>query len=109
PADALAQPVSFSMLANDEAAEAVLTAENLRGKAGRIHVNMASISAVAADRLERLSLDAGMRYVASPVLGRPAVAAAGALNILVAGPDEAILTVEPLLEILGTRLWRFGD
>lgn len=109
PAEALAAPISFSMLANDEAAEAVLTAENLRGPAGRIHVNMASISAVAADRLERLSIEAGMQYVGSPVLGRPAVAAAGGLNILVAGPEEAILAVEPYLEILGTRIWRFGD
>src|SRR5690606_2296249 len=34
-AEALAAPVSFSMLANDEAAEAVLTVENLRGEPGR--------------------------------------------------------------------------
>lgn len=109
PADALAQPVSFSMLANDEAAEAVLTADNLAGAAGRIHVNMASISAGAADRLEALSLAAGVQYLASPVLGRPAVAAAGGLNILVAGPEETVLAVEPLLGILGARLWRFGE
>ncbi|TXN29381.1 NAD(P)-dependent oxidoreductase [Lacisediminihabitans profunda] len=109
PAEALAAPVSFSMLANDEAAEALLTADNLRGTENRIHVNMASISAAAADRLERIHLDAGLRYVASPVLGRPTVAAAGALNILVAGPEEAIGAVEPFLEVLSTRIWRFGD
>lgn len=109
PAQALAAPVSFSMLANDEAAEAVLSAENLAGPAGRIHVNMASISAEAADRLEAVHHAAGVAYVASPVLGRPQVAAAGGLNILVAGPTDAVDAVLPYLEVLGTRTWRFGE
>ncbi len=109
PAQALAAPVSFSMLANDEAAEAVLSAENLAGAAGRIHVNMASISAEAADRLEAVHHAAGVAYVASPVLGRPQVAAAGGLNILVAGPTDAVDSVLPYLEVLGTRTWRFGE
>jgi 3-hydroxyisobutyrate dehydrogenase-like beta-hydroxyacid dehydrogenase len=109
PAQALAAPVSFSMLANDEAAEAVLSAENLAGPAGRIHVNMASISAEAADRLEAVHHSAGVAYVASPVLGRPQVAAAGGLNILVAGPTDAVDAVLPYLEVLGTRTWRFGE
>lgn len=109
PAQALAAPVSFSMLANDEAAEAVLSAENLAGTPGRIHVNMASISAEAADRLEAVHHAAGVAYVASPVLGRPQVAAAGGLNILVAGPTDAVDAVLPYLEVLGTRTWRFGE
>lgn len=109
PAQALAAPVSFSMLADDRAAEAVLTAESFAGAPGRIHVNMASISAAAADRLERVATAAGLRYVASPVLGRPSVAAAGGLNLLVAGPNDAIAEVEQYLDILGARTWRFGD
>ncbi len=107
--EALAAPVSFSMLANDTAAEAVLTAENLGGEAGRIHVCMASISAEASDRLEGVHREAGVTYVACPVLGRPTVAAAGNLNLIAAGPDAAIATVTPLLEILGARIWRFGE
>jgi 3-hydroxyisobutyrate dehydrogenase-like beta-hydroxyacid dehydrogenase len=109
PAEALAAPTSFSMLANDEAAEAVLTVENLRGEAGRIHVNTASISAAAADRLERVHREAGVGYVASPVLGRPSVAAAGNLNLMVAGPDELVERVMPFLEPLSVRVWRFGE
>ena len=108
-ADALAAPVSFSMLANDEAAESVLTSNALAGTPGRIHVNMASISAAAADRLEVVHRKAGVAYVACPVLGRPAVAAAGGLNLLAAGPDAAITEVADLLEILGARTWRFGE
>ena len=108
-AEALAAPVSFSMLANDEAAEAVLTVENLRGEPGRIHVNTASISAAAADRLEQVHQGSGVGYVASPVLGRPAVAAAGKLNLMVAGGDDLVDQVVPYLEPLSVRVWRFGE
>ncbi len=107
-AEALAQPISFSMLANDEAAEAVLTAEALLGQPGRIHVNMASISVAAADRLAAVHEEADVGYVACPVLGRPSVAAAGGLNLLVAAEDDAVDTIGALLEIIGARVWRFG-
>lgn len=109
PAEALAAPVSFSMLANDEAAEAVLDARAVATARGNTHVNMASISAAAADRLESRFEAAGVTYLAAPVLGRPAVAAAGKLNILAAGPSSAIEAVTPYLELLGTRVWRIGD
>ncbi|GAA1691474.1 NAD(P)-dependent oxidoreductase [Microcella alkalica] len=110
PAEALSADISFSMLADDAAAETVLSADNLgAGGAGRIHVNMASISTSAAERLEGVARAAGVEYVASPVLGRPAVAAEGKLNILVAGPDSAVELVEPLLALCSVRRWRFGD
>lgn len=109
PAEALAAPISFSMLANDEAAESVLTAEHLHGDDGRVHVNMASISAAAADRLQAVHEEVGVGYVAAPVLGRPTVAEAGELNIMAAGPAELIDRVEPLLAELSVRVWRFGD
>ncbi|PZQ90686.1 MAG: NAD(P)-dependent oxidoreductase [Leifsonia xyli] len=107
--EALAEAVSFSMFANDEASEAVLSAENLAGASGRMHINTASISAAAADRIAAVHAAAGVGYLASPVLGRPAVAAAGNLNLLVAGPDALVKTAAPYLEVLGARVWRFGD
>lgn len=106
--EALAEAVSFSMFANDEASEAVLSADNLAGSAGRMHVNTASISAAAADRIAAVHAAAGVGYLASPVLGRPAVAAAGNLNLLVAGPDDLIEAAAPYLSVLGARTWRFG-
>lgn len=108
--EALAAPVSFSMLADDAAAEGVLSAENIgTGPAGRIHVNMASISAAAADRIQAVAEAAGVGYVSSPVLGRPAVAAEGKLNLLVAGAPELCDAVAPYLEHCGVKQWRFGD
>lgn len=109
PGEALALPISCSMLADDDAAEAVLTAEHLRGEPGRVHVNHASISAAAADRLQAVHEAAGVGYVAAPVLGRPAVAAAGNLNIMVAGAADLVEQVEPVLSDLSVRTWPFGD
>ena len=108
PADALARPVSFSMLANDEAAESVLTSESFAGEAGRLHVVMASISPDAADRLAAVAGAAGVRYLAAPVLGRPAVAAEGGLNILAAGDADDIERARPFLDELGKRVWVLG-
>lgn len=109
PADALGADVSFSMLANDEAAEAVLGGTAGRAAAGRIHVNMASISPALAERLAALFEAEGAGYVAAPVLGRPSVAAAGELNILAAGKAASVDAVEPYLAVLGKKTWRFGE
>ncbi len=108
PGDALAAGLSVSMLADDAAAERVLDRVAV-GRARGIHVNMASISPAAADRLEALFGGAGTAYVAAPVLGRPAVAAAGRLNILAAGADGAVEAVLPVLEALGAKVWRLGE
>ncbi len=107
PSEALAAEISFSMLANDTAADAVLAPENLT--AGTTHVNMASISPTLATRLEARFAEAGVRYAAAPVLGRPAVAAAGELNILAAGPADVLETARPYFEVLGKKIWHFGE
>lgn len=108
-ADALTAPISFSMLADDRAAEAVLSVENLgTSEHPRIHVNMASVSTKTSDLLARRFAELGIAYVAAPVLGRPEVAAAGKLNVLLAGPSRALDVVEPVLEACSTRRWRLG-
>jgi 3-hydroxyisobutyrate dehydrogenase-like beta-hydroxyacid dehydrogenase len=109
PSEALAADVSFSMLANDVAVESVLDAAALTAVSGRTHVMMASISPALAERMATRVDEAGGTYVAAPVLGRPAVAAAGQLNILAAGPSTAIDAVEPYLSAMGKRIWRLGE
>lgn len=109
-AQALGARVSFSMLADDAAADSVLSSANLgRSDERRIHVNMASISAAMADTLAERFADAGVEYVAAPVLGRPEVAAQGKLNVLLAGPADALDVVDPYLAHCSVRRWRFGD
>jgi 3-hydroxyisobutyrate dehydrogenase-like beta-hydroxyacid dehydrogenase len=107
-AEALAAPISFSMLANDEAADAVLSTENLAGEANRLHVAMASLSPVAASRLSARAADAGVAYLAAPVLGRFTVAAAGELNIIAAGAAADLERAAPYFDVLGKRVWAVG-
>ena len=109
PAEALAADVSFSMLANDAAVESVFDEATIAGMTGRTHVMMASIGPALADRLDAAFTAAGATYVSAPVLGRPAVAAAGQLNIMAAGPVAAVDAVEPYLAAMGKRTWRLGE
>ena len=107
-ADALAAEVSFSMLADDRAADEVLSVDAMGSAAGRVHVNMASLSPAMTDRLEERWTGAGGLYVAAPVLGRPPVAAAGKLNIIAGGPPDAVAVVADYLAVLGARTWDAG-
>ncbi len=108
PAHALESGIAFSMLSNDAAVDAVFNEEALRAVPGSLHVNMASISPVAARALADRHSAAGVGYVAAPVLGRPPVAVAGKLNILAAGADADIDRLEPYFDVIGARTWRIG-
>ncbi|MFJ9313036.1 NAD(P)-dependent oxidoreductase [Pimelobacter simplex] len=108
-ATALAADVSFSMLADDAAARAVLTPEALGGAAGRVHVSMASLSPSASRELHRRCTEAGLDFLAAPVLGRPEVAAAGGLQVLAGGRPEVVARVRPMLEAIGSRVWPVAD
>lgn len=109
PERALSADVSFSMLANDAAVREIILPA-LPSAAGGIHVVMASISPGLSSELA-IAAAAGhdVGYIAAPVLGRPEVAMAGNLNILVAGHGDAIERVTGYLEILGRRVWRIGE
>jgi 3-hydroxyisobutyrate dehydrogenase-like beta-hydroxyacid dehydrogenase len=110
PGDAFAGDAVFSMLADDAALRAVLIEGGAleRAAKGVVHVNMATISIAFCEELVRLHAERGVAYVAAPVLGRPDVAAAGKLNIVAAGPDEAITRVQPVFDAIGQKTWRVG-
>lgn len=109
PAEALRAGVAVSMLANDEAANAVFSDETLRRAAGSVHVNMSTLSLDTVRDLVGRHREAGVDYVAAPVLGRPHLAASGGLNIVAAGPEAALDRAEEFLTVLGKRIWRLGD
>ena len=108
-AEALRAGVAISMLANDAAADAVFTADVLRSAAGAVHVNMSTLSLATVRELAARHRDAGVEYVAAPVLGRPHLAASGGLNIVAAGPSAALDRAEEFLSVLGKRTWRLGE
>ena len=107
---AAAQPVVFSMLADDAAVEAVLEQDGALAAmaAGAVHVNMATVSVACTRRLVEAHAARGVGYVAAPVFGRPDAAAAGKLHVLAAGAPDALARVQPLLEAIGQRMWPFG-
>ncbi|HEY2036245.1 MAG TPA: NAD(P)-dependent oxidoreductase [Steroidobacteraceae bacterium] len=106
--------VVFSMLSDDQAIRSLLIDSGVlaRASAGatRIHVNLATISAALGDELAERHRERGIGYVAAPVLGRPDVAAAGKLTVLVAGPRQTVQEVQPLLDgTVGQKVWRCGE
>ncbi|MBI2296775.1 MAG: NAD(P)-dependent oxidoreductase [Betaproteobacteria bacterium] len=102
--------VAITMLADDVAVEAVWIASGLieRMPSSCIHLNMATVSLKMGKRLASLHQAAGARYVSAPVFGRPPAAAQGKLDIVVAGPEDAIERCKPLFGVLGSRWFTVG-
>jgi 3-hydroxyisobutyrate dehydrogenase-like beta-hydroxyacid dehydrogenase len=98
----------FSMLADDAAVRAVIVPLLDSASRGLLHVNMATISVALARELAAGHRDRGLAYVAAPVFGRPELAAAGKLTIVVAGEASAVERIQPLLSVIGQRTWPIG-
>jgi 3-hydroxyisobutyrate dehydrogenase-like beta-hydroxyacid dehydrogenase len=111
PAEAFDAPAVITMLADDRTLRDILLDSGLLNRLGPplIHVNMATVSVALAEELASRWAARGVAYVAAPVMGRPDAAAAAKLNILAAGPHEAIETVRPLLALMGQKIWPMGD
>ncbi len=111
PAEAFRGDAAVTMLADDAALRAVIVEGGLLDQAERprVHLGTSTISVALAEELAAIHGRAGVAYVSAPVFGRPDVAEAGKLNILAAGPDAAIAAVQPLLDAMGAKTWRFGE
>lgn len=109
PADALAQGVAFSMLADDTAAQSVFSESTLRSVPDTAHINMATMSVASARDLHERHSRAGVHYAAAPVMGRPSLAASGQLNIVASGSQTALDRAEEFFPVLGKRVWHIGQ
>lgn len=110
PADAFRGDAVVTMLANDAAVRDIILGNRLLdGARGTVHVNCATISAALAQELAGLHEAAGIGYVAAPVFGRPDMAEAGKLNVVVAGKPDAVSRVAPLFDAIGQKAWPLGD
>lgn len=102
----------FTMLSNDEAVESVVFGDGgilASLPKSAIHISSSTISVALSDRLAKSHREAGQRYVAATVLGRPDAAAAGKLIVIAAGAPDAIAEVAPLLDAIGQSTTVFGD
>lgn len=107
-----ANPVVFTMLADDAALEAVAFGEDgliRRLKPGSLHVSSSTISVELSERLAREHAAAGQRFVAAPVFGRPEAAAAAKLFVVAAGDAAAIAEARPLFDALGPKTFVVSD
>ncbi len=111
PIDAFQADVVFTMLSDDTAIRGVLLSSQVLQGARRdvVHVVTSTISVDFADELRARHIEAGIGYISAPVFGRPDVAEAGQLNIMVAGENGAVDKVRPLLDVLGRKTWVLGE
>jgi hypothetical protein len=100
-----------TMLSTDAAIrETILDRDILRrARPGLLHIVSSTISAAFADTLDAAHRSHGLAYVSAPVLGRPDVAAAGDLNVLVAGEPDAVARAVPVIEAFAKKVWPMGD
>ena len=104
--------VVFVMLANGEVIDAVLERGTPRfGELvrGRTLVHMGTTAPSYSQRLAADTAAAGGRYVEAPVSGSRVPAQAGELVGMIAGPDDAVDVVLPLLEPVCSSVVRCGE
>lgn len=101
----------LSILANDAATRSVFVDQGVLEAAhpGLIHINLATISVAWAKELAELHRQRKVGYVAAPVFGRPDAAAAGKLNVVVAGDPATVSKAQPILDAVGQKTWPVGE
>jgi 3-hydroxyisobutyrate dehydrogenase-like beta-hydroxyacid dehydrogenase len=102
----------ITMLADDHAVESVVFGDGgVIGalKAGAVHISMSTISVALSERLAAAHAEAGQRFVAAPVFGRPDAAAAAKLFIAAAGAPDAIGACIPLFEAMSQKHFVIGE
>jgi 3-hydroxyisobutyrate dehydrogenase-like beta-hydroxyacid dehydrogenase len=105
-AEACRGDVVVSMLANDDAVEAVaFGADGLLDNLGEesVHLSCSTISVALAQRLTAAHAQAGQLFVAAPVFGRPEAARAAKLFVVAAGEPATVQAVFPVLDAIGQR------
>ncbi len=103
--------VVFTMLMDDASLDEVLyggkVLESMRP--GAIHVSMSTLSVAFSKKLTEEHAKRGQQFVAAPVFGRPHIAEAGKLWIVLGGAHEPVEKVRPLLEKCGRGITVVGE
>ena len=98
--------VVFTMLSDDRAVEAVaFGADGIVASLppGATHVSSSTISVALSERLAAAHADAGQRYAAAPVFGRPEAASAAKLFVIAAGAPEVLEPLVALFDAISQR------
>jgi 3-hydroxyisobutyrate dehydrogenase-like beta-hydroxyacid dehydrogenase len=101
----------FTMLSDDAAVLDVVTRPGGIGDSlpkGGVHLCGGTHSVAAIQKLAALHEDAGQVLIATPMLGRPDVVAAGNAGILIGGPPQTVERFRPLFTAIAGRIAESG-
>ena len=104
-----AADVCVTMLADDAAVEATAAAILLGARRGTTLVDMSTVSVASSERVARRAAEAGVEYLRAPVSGNPGVVRAGALTIVVSGPETVAQELDPVLRAIGPNVYYVGE
>jgi 3-hydroxyisobutyrate dehydrogenase-like beta-hydroxyacid dehydrogenase len=76
---------------------------------GGVHICAGTHSVAGIKKLAAIHNDAGQVLLATPMLGRPEVVAAGQAGMVLGGPKETIARCQPLFTAIAPRLVEAGD
>jgi len=111
-ADACKGDVVFTMLADDAALRQVALGDSCvvgKLRRGCIHVSMSTVSVELVRELAWAHAEAGQKFVAAPVFGRPEMAATAKLFVIAAGDPDAIKVCTPLFDAMGQKTFELGN
>ncbi|HYF20556.1 MAG TPA: NAD(P)-dependent oxidoreductase [Ramlibacter sp.] len=100
-------PIVFTSLPNPAVFTEVLTQDLAGGKAVKVVVDLSTVGSRASKHAASVLQAKGIDLVDAPVSGGAAGAKAGTLAVMVAGREEAVAQVKPLLETFG-KLFMVG-
>jgi 3-hydroxyisobutyrate dehydrogenase-like beta-hydroxyacid dehydrogenase len=98
--------IVITMLANDDAVEAVTFGDDgivAALRPGATHVSSSTISVALSERMTAVHAEAGQHFVAAPVFGRPEAAAAAKLFVVAAGAAATLQAISPVFDAIGQR------
>jgi 3-hydroxyisobutyrate dehydrogenase-like beta-hydroxyacid dehydrogenase len=111
-ADACHGDAVISMVADDKALECMAFGESgiiATLPKGAIHISCSTISVALSEKLTEAHEQAGQRFIAAPVFGRPDAAAAAKLAVVAAGAAETLADCTPIFDAIGHRTFILGD
>jgi 3-hydroxyisobutyrate dehydrogenase len=106
-----ASDIVLTMLTDWDAVEAAMSGpDGALGAMGdhAIWVQMSTIGVAATEQAAQLAEQAGVTLVDAPVSGTKEPAEQGQLIVIVAGPESALDTCEPVFEAIGQKTVRVG-
>ncbi len=109
---AVKSDVLLSMVSDPAALEEVVKGEMGTAGAlrpGTVHVDMSTVSPSVITEVASLYRSRSVGFLHSPVLGSVPQAAEGSLLLFVGGGEETYRKAKSVLDLLGTKHWRFPE